>query len=101
MKTAAARIDPSSARPVARPDAEDSRVQMRAPLPPSNYEADELGFESYETGPDFVQFLCGRFELDRERGTALLATLLEAYVPQESYPIHTLEPRQARSAANE
>jgi hypothetical protein len=44
-----------------------------------------------EAETDFVQFLCGRFQVDRERGMALFSTLLDDYVPSVAYPIHTLE----------
>ena len=101
MKTAAARSDLNETRPATRSDADDSRVRLRAPLPPPNHELAEPDFDAGDASPDFLQFLCGRFEVDRERGMALLATLLESYVPRESYPIHTLEPRHARSAVSE
>jgi hypothetical protein len=102
MKTAAAaRVDHHSARPAPGSGAEDSRVRMRPPLPPPNHDCEEPTSDTAEKSPDFVEFLCGRFELDRERGMDLLATLLKGYVASEPYPIHTLEPQRAQRAVHE
>ena len=79
------------------PSEEDSRVRIQAPEPPPTNEVEAPcdGSDS-EADSDFIQFLCGRFELeDRERGVALLSTLLSGYVATEAYPIHTLSPRKA------
>src|SRR5262245_30808274 len=78
-----------------RANDEDSRIRLRAPESPLESSVSFANDESaLEADSDFIQFLCGRFQVDRERGMALLATLLDGYVPNAAYPIHTLEHRQ-------
>jgi hypothetical protein len=93
----------ATARRLARPSEEDSRVRIQAPEPPpaNETEVDACPGESAgDTDSDFIQFLCGRFELEnRERGMALLSTLLDRYVATEAYPIHTLSPRWGKDQA--
>jgi hypothetical protein len=60
----------------------ESRVGLRPPVSPQRDD---------EAAPDFIEFLCGRFSLDRDTGTELLFQLVVNYEPSGSYRINTLE----------
>ena len=67
-------------------------MRLRAPVPPPE------SASASEPNPDFIEFLCGRFQVEPERGLSLLATLLDHYVPSEPFPIHTLDIRASRNS---
>lgn len=78
-------IDEANPRQEAANTERDSRVRLRAPEPPPG------AADPFQAEPDFIEFLCGRFSLDRESGTELLSQLVQTYEPKGSYSINTLD----------
>ncbi len=72
----------------------DSRVRLRAPEPEPQAEPDAEATDPTaiaDTQPDFIAFLCRRFDLDRKGGIELLSQLVLSYQPQGQYRINTLD----------